>query len=78
MTRKTGGESKNLGRRAFGTSGGGDAPGEPWERFGEVIDLEEEILRRPIPPVPPIAFRARNPRAGRIYNFPVSRIVEEK
>ena len=75
MTRKTGGESKNLGRRAFGTSGRDDAPGETRGRTGEVIDLREEILRRPI--VPP-ALRPWKPQAGRIYSFPVLRFVEEK
>ncbi len=75
MTRKSGGESKNLGRRAFGTSGRGDAPGDTRGRTGEVIDLREEILRRPIVPPAPRTWR---PKAGRIYNFPVLRIVEEK
>ena len=75
MTRARGSASKDLGRRAFGTTGGWETPREAPERFREVIDLEEEILRKPaVPPVP----RAWKPRAGRIYNFPVRRIVEEK
>ena len=75
MTRMGGGASKDLGRRAFGTAGGWETSRETPERFGEVIDLEEEILRKPV--VPPVS-RAWRPRAGRIYNFPIRRIVEEK
>ena len=63
MTRMRGSASKDLGRRAFGTTGGWETPREAPERSGEVI----------VPPVP----RAWKPRAGRIYNFPVRRIVEE-
>jgi hypothetical protein len=48
-----------------------EVPGRP----GEVIDLAEEILRKPVVlPVP----RAWKPRAGRIYNFPVQTVPEEK
>jgi hypothetical protein len=67
--------SKGLGRRAFGTAGGRGTSSEAPELFGEVIDLEEEILLKP---VVPLASRAWKPRAGRIYNFPVRRVVEEK
>lgn len=75
MTRMRGGASKDLGRRAFGTTGGWETPREAPERFGEVIDLVEEIPRKPaVPRVP----RAWKPRAGRIYNFPVRTVVEEK
>jgi hypothetical protein len=75
MTRTRGSASKDLGRRAFGTAGGGETSCDAPERFGEVIDLEEEILRKPVvPPVP----RAWKPRAGRIYNFPVRTIPDEK
>jgi hypothetical protein len=75
MTRMGGSASKDLGRRAFGTSGGWKTPGEATEKFGEAIDVEEEVLRKPVvPPVP----RAWKPRAGCIYNFPVRRVVEEK
>jgi hypothetical protein len=70
-----GSASKDLGRRAFGTAGGWETSSEVPERSGKVIDPEEEILRKPV--VPP-ASRAWKPRAGRIYNFPVRRIVEEK
>jgi hypothetical protein len=64
MSRTRGSASKDLGRRAFGTAGG-------WEASREA----QEILRTPVAsPVP----RAWKPRAGRIYNFPVRRIVEEK
>jgi hypothetical protein len=70
-----GSTSKDLGRRAFGTVGGRETPGEATERFGEVIDLGEEILRKPI--VLPVS-RAWKPRAGRIYNFPVGTIPDEK
>jgi hypothetical protein len=75
MTRTRGSASKDLGRRAFGTAGGWERHREAPESPGEVIDLAEEILRKPI--VPP-ASRAWKPRAGRIYNFPVRRVVEEK
>jgi hypothetical protein len=67
--------SIDLGRRAFGTAGGGERRREAPERLGQIIDLEEEILRKPI--IPP-GSRAWKPRAGRIYNFPVRRVVEEK
>jgi hypothetical protein len=75
MTRTRGSASKDLGRRAFGTAGGWESFREASEQLGEVIDLTEEILRKPV--VPP-ASRAWKPRAGRIYNFPVRGIVEEK
>lgn len=75
MTRMTGNGSKDLGRRAFGTAGRSETPGEAPEGSGEVIDLAEEILRKPI--VLPVS-RMWKPRAGRIYNFPVRRVVEEK
>ncbi|MHB9061945.1 MAG: hypothetical protein ACYC47_10685 [Desulfobacteria bacterium] len=75
MTRTPGSTSKDLGRRMFGTMGGWETSREAPERSGEVIDLAEEILRKPV--VPP-ASRGWKPRAGRIYNFPVRRIVEEK
>jgi hypothetical protein len=70
-----GSASKDLGRRAFGTAGGWVASCGAPERLGEVIDLAEEILRKPVvPPVP----RAWKRRAGRIYNFPVRTIPDEK
>jgi hypothetical protein len=75
MTRLRGGASKDLGRRAFGTVGGWETSRDAPERFGEVIDLAEEILRKPI--LLP-GSRTWKPRAGRIYNFPVRRVVEEK
>ena len=75
MTRTRGSASKDLGRRAFGTAGGRETSCKAPERSGEVIDLVEEILRTPI--VLP-GSRAWKPRAGRIYNFPVRRHVEEK
>ena len=75
MTRMRGSTSIDLGRRAFGTMGGWETSREAPERSGEVIDLAEETLRTPV--VPP-APRGWKPRAGRIYNFPVRRIVEEK
>jgi len=75
MTRTGGSASKDLGRRAFGTAGGWEASRETPERFGEAIGPEEEIFRKPVvSPVP----RAWKPRAGRIYNFPIRRVVEEK
>jgi hypothetical protein len=70
-----GSTSKDLGRRAFGTAGGWKTQDERPGRSGEVIDLAEEILRKPI--VLPMS-RAWKPRAGRIYNFPVRRDVEGK
>jgi hypothetical protein len=67
--------SIDLGRRAFGTAGGWETSRETPERFGEVIDLEEETPRKPVvSPVP----RAWKPRSGRIYNFPVRSIPDEK
>jgi hypothetical protein len=75
MTRMRGSASKDLGRRTFGTAGGWKTPGEASEKFGEVIALGEEILRQQV--VPPVS-RAWKPRAGRIYNFPVRTVVEEK
>ena len=75
MTRTKESTSKDLGHRAFGTSGGWKPPGEAPGGSGEVIALAEEILRMPV--VPPMA-RAWKPRAGRIYNFPVGSIRDEK
>ena len=75
MTRMRGSASKDLGRRVYGTAGGWKTPGEAPGRSGEVIDLVKEILRKPVVAPSP---RAWKPRAGRIYNFPVRRIVEEK
>ena len=75
MTRTRGSASKDLGRRAFGTAGGGKTSREAPDRFGEFIDLAEEIPRKPF--VPPVSGRWK-PRSGRIYNFPVPGIVEEK
>jgi len=74
MTRTRGNASKDLGRRAFGTAGGWETSRRPTGRFGEVIDLEEELRKPVVPPVP----RAWKPRAGCIYNFPVRRDAEEK
>jgi hypothetical protein len=75
MTGMRGSASKDLRRRVFGTAGGRDASCDAPEWFGEAIDPEEEILRKPVaPPVP----QAWKPRAGSIYNFPVRRVVEEK
>jgi len=75
MTRMRGSTSKDLGHRAFGTAGGWNASCGAPEGLGKVIDLEEEILRKPVVPQVP---RAWKPRAGRIYSFPVRRDVEEK
>ena len=75
MTRTRGSASKDLGRRTFGTAGGWEKSRDTPERLGGGIDLEEGILRKPV--VLP-ASRAWKPRAGRIYNFPVRRVVEEK
>ena len=75
MTRMRGSTSKDLGRRAFGTAGGWKTPDEAPGRSGEGIDLVEGILRKPI--VLPVS-RAWKPRAGRIYNFPVRTIPDEK
>ncbi|MDD5761495.1 MAG: hypothetical protein PHP88_03180 [bacterium] len=75
MTRMRGSVSKDLGRRAFGTAGGWETSREAPGRPAEVIDLEEEILRKPV--VLPVS-RAWKPRAGRIYSFPVRTVQEEK
>ncbi|HEX7522764.1 MAG TPA: hypothetical protein VF357_01060 [Candidatus Deferrimicrobium sp.] len=75
MTRMRGSTSKDLGHRAFGTAGGWKTQDEAPGRSGEGIDLVEETLRKPI--VLP-ASRAWKPRAGRIYNFPVRSIPDEK
>jgi hypothetical protein len=72
MTRTRGSTSKDLGRRAFGTAGRLETSREAPERPGEVIDLAEE--KPVVPPVP----RAWKHRAGRIYNFPVITIPDEK
>ncbi len=75
MTRMRGNTSKDLGRRAFGTAGGWEISCETPEPLGEVIDLAEGILRKPVvTPVP----RAWKPRVGCIHNFPIRRVVEEK
>jgi hypothetical protein len=75
MTRTRGSASKDLGRRDFGTAGGWKTPdGAPgWS--GEVIGPGEGILRKPIVLSMP---RPWKPRAGRIYNFPVRTIPDEK
>jgi hypothetical protein len=70
-----GSASKDLGRRVYGTAGGWKTPGEAPGRSGEVIDLVEEILRNPI--VLPVS-RAWKPSAGRIYNFPIRTVPDEK
>lgn len=75
MTRTPGSTSKDLGRRAFGTAWGSETSREAPERSGEVIDLAEETLRKPV--VPP-ASRGWKPRAGRIYNFPLKTTPDEK
>jgi hypothetical protein len=59
-----GSTSKDLGRRTFGTAGGWETSREAPERFEEAIVL-------------PVS-RAWKPRAGRIYNFPVRNIPDEK
>jgi hypothetical protein len=75
MTGMRGSTTKDLGRRAFGTAGGSETSREAPERRGEVIDMAVEMLRAPV--VPP-SSRAWKPRAGRIYNFPVRTVAEEK
>jgi len=75
MTRTPLNRSKDLGRRAFGTTGGRETSRETPERVGEAIDLVDEILRRPI--VPSVS-RGWKPRAGRIYNFPLRTVPDEK
>ena len=75
MTRTRGSASKDLGRRAFGTMGGWGTPREAPERPGEVIDLDEEIPRKPL--ALPMS-RPWKPRPGRIYDFPVRTIPNEK
>ena len=64
MTRTRGSASKNLGHRAFGTAGKSKTPDEAPGRPGEVIVLP--------------ASRAWKPHAGRIYNFPVRTLPDEK
>jgi hypothetical protein len=75
MTRMRGSTSKDLGRRAFGTAGGRKTSCDTPERSGTVIDLGEEILRKPM--ALPIS-QAWKPRAGRIYSFPVRSFPDEK
>ena len=75
MTRMRGSASKDLGHRAFGTAGGMETSHETPGRFEKIIDLEEEILRKPV--LPP-ASRVWKPRSGRIYSFPVRTVPEEK
>jgi len=67
--------SKDLGRRAFGTAGGWGTSRRAPERSGEVIDLAEVILRKPFALSVP---RTWKPRAGRIYNFPLRTVPDEK
>jgi hypothetical protein len=64
MTLRRGSASKDLGRRAFGTAG-------EWDSSREASENLRTQFASPAP-------RAWKPRAGRIYNFPVRRIVEEK
>jgi hypothetical protein len=75
MTRMQGSASKDLGRRAYGTAGGSESPGEAPGRSGEMIDVVEAILRKPV--VLPLS-RAWKPQAGRIYNFPLRTVPDEK
>ena len=75
MTRMPGNGSKDLGYRTFGSAGGWETSREAPERFGEVIGLAEEILRKPI--VLPVS-RAWKPRAGRIYNFILRTVPDER
>jgi len=75
MNRKPLSTSKDLCNRAFGTAGRQDASNGTSIGFGEVVDLTEEILRRP---VVLLGTGAWKPRPGRVYDFPVRRAVEEK
>ena len=65
----------SLQRRTFGTVGARSRPDGPPQEVGQVIDLEEEVLRRPIVRS---ATRPWKPRPGRVYNFSIQRAVEEK
>ena len=75
MNRKPLNPSKDLRSRAFGTAGRRDVSNGTSIGLGELVDLSEEILRRPI-----IPHRAGvwKPSRGRVYDFPVRRVVEEK
>jgi hypothetical protein len=75
MKRKPQGSSRDLRRRAFGTAGQrGGTDGQP-TGSGEVFDFVEAALRRPFPPA---GAGRRKPRPGKVYDFPVRRVVEEK
>lgn len=76
MTRKPGSSSKDLRHRSFGSAGQReDVTNETSIGCGELVDLTEEILRRPIV----LSGRGKwKPRPGRVYNFPIRRAVEEK
>jgi hypothetical protein len=75
MNRKPSVPSRDLRRRSFGTAGRRGGPdGRPPESV-EIIDFNEATLRRHIPPG--CAGRWK-PRPGRVYDFPVRRVVEEK
>jgi hypothetical protein len=75
MTRKPGGASKDLQRRVFGTAGRRSGTVPAPSELGQVIDLVEEMLRRPIILSNAVPLK---PRPGRVYDFPVRRAVEEK
>jgi len=75
MSRMRESVSIDLGRRAFGSAGGWGSSRVAPERSLEMIDIEEEIPSKPI--AQPVS-RMWKPCAGRIYNFPVPRVMEEK
>jgi len=75
MNRKSGSASRDLRTRAFGTAGRRIESTGTSAGSGEVVDFVDGILRSPIVPV---ASGRWKPRTGRVYDFPVRRVVEEK
>ena len=75
MNRGHGSRSHDLRSRAFGTAGGCDRSAGTMFRLDEFVEPTGAIRRR--------FFIAAGtgpwkPRSGRVYDFPVRRIVDEK
>jgi hypothetical protein len=75
MNRKPGTTSRDLRTRAFGTAGRRDVANRTPAGSWEVVDLVDLILRRPCIPAAALKWKTRS---GRVYDFPVRHVVEEK